>query len=178
MPNDYNPPPDDADTFARYKTAYEAERALKPGMLESADRALQGGATVGQLAAWTGLTPEVFRRRARVLGVERKRPPTVGKLAPHAAAAPRQQVTQALPKPVPSISPRVAALPHDRVRWLADKAEEQGLEWVVELRSEHPHLQGPDLDYLIVDTGVRKGLKIPELAKAAERPVGSEESTA
>jgi hypothetical protein len=50
-------------------------------MLEAADRALLAGATVGQLANWTGLTPEVFRRRARVLGVERKRPPTVGKLA-------------------------------------------------------------------------------------------------
>lgn len=82
MPNDYKPPHDDADVFARYKAHYEGERELKPAMLESADRALKAGATVGQLAAWTGLTPEVFRRRARALGVERKRPPTVGKLAP------------------------------------------------------------------------------------------------
>jgi hypothetical protein len=82
MPKDYTPPRNDADTFARYKTHYEGERALKPEMLESADRALKAGATVGQLAAWTGLTPEVFRRRARALGVERRRPPTVGKLAP------------------------------------------------------------------------------------------------
>ena len=36
--------------------------------------------TVGQLAKWTCLTPEVFRRRARQLGIERRRPPTVGKL--------------------------------------------------------------------------------------------------
>ena len=82
MPKDYTPPRDAADVFARYKTAYEDERTLKPEMLEFADRALKDGATVGQLAAWTGLTPEVFRRRARALGVERKRPPTVGKLAP------------------------------------------------------------------------------------------------
>lgn len=82
MPKDYEPPRGDAETFARYKTAYEDERTLKPEMLESADRALKAGATVGQLAAWTGLTPEVFRRRARALGVERKRPPTVGRLAP------------------------------------------------------------------------------------------------
>lgn len=75
------PPPGDADTFARYKTHYEGERALKPEMLEAADRALLAGATVGQLSDWTGLTPEVFRRRARALGVERKRPPTVGRLA-------------------------------------------------------------------------------------------------
>lgn len=85
MPKDRTPTPEDAKTFARYKTAYEDERALKPEMLEAADRELKAGATVGQLAAWTGLTPEVFRRRARALGVERKRPPTVGKLAPQAA---------------------------------------------------------------------------------------------
>lgn len=82
MPKDYEPPRDATDTFARYKAHYEGERALKPDMLEFADRELKAGATVGQLAAWTGLTPEVFRRRARALGVERKRPPTVGKLAP------------------------------------------------------------------------------------------------
>jgi hypothetical protein len=77
----HTPPPEDADTFTRYKTHYEGERELKPAMLEAADRALLAGATVGQLANWTGLTPEVFRRRARALGVERKRPPTVGRLA-------------------------------------------------------------------------------------------------
>src|SRR5690606_41053753 len=60
---------------------YEERRSLEQSMLEFADRELKAGATVGQLAAWTGLTPEVFRRRARALGVERKRPPTVGKLA-------------------------------------------------------------------------------------------------
>ena len=81
MPKDHTPAPEAAETFARYKAHYEGERTLKPDMLESADRELKAGATVGQLAAWTGLTPEVFRRRARALGVERKRPPTVGKLA-------------------------------------------------------------------------------------------------
>lgn len=81
---DYTPPPDDRDLFGRYKTAYETERELKPEVQEAADRALKGGASVGQLARWTGLTAEVFRRRARALGVEHKRPPTVGKLRPNA----------------------------------------------------------------------------------------------
>ncbi|MFD1309753.1 GIY-YIG nuclease family protein [Streptomyces kaempferi] len=80
------PSPEAAEVFARFKGHYEARRGLEPEMLESADRALKAGATVGQLAAWTGLTPEVFRRRARALGVERKRPPTVGKLAPERPA--------------------------------------------------------------------------------------------
>lgn len=76
------PSPEASEVFARFKHHHETRRGLEPEMLESADRALKAGATVGQLAAWTGLTPEVFRRRARALGVERKRPPTVGKLAP------------------------------------------------------------------------------------------------
>jgi len=87
MSKDYEPPRDAAHTFARYKAHYEGERALKPEMLEHADQALKGGATVGQLAAWTGLTPEVFRRRARKLGVERRRPPTVGPLAERPASS-------------------------------------------------------------------------------------------
>lgn len=86
MPKDHTPASEAVETFARYKAHYEGERTLKPDMLEFADRELKAGATVGQLAAWTGLTPEVFRRRARALGVERKRPPTVGKLAPERPA--------------------------------------------------------------------------------------------
>lgn len=98
-------------------------------------------------------------------------------------AAPRQQVTQSLPKPVPTVSAGVQALPYDRVSWLANKAEELGLEWVADLRREYPHLKGPDLDYLIVETGHQKGLKIPELdapetASPAEGPANDEEQTA
>lgn len=102
-----------------------------------------------------------------------------------AAAAPRQQVTQAVRKPVPSISPKVLALPLERVVWLVDKAETVSPEWVEEIRQEYPHMQGPDLDYLIVDLGHQKGFKIPELdeptttdeAADGERPVGSKEKT-
>lgn len=77
----YQPPKDAGDLFARYKRLYEGERDLKPAMMEMADRELKAGATVGQLAKMTGLTPEVFRRRARALGIEHRRPPTVGRLA-------------------------------------------------------------------------------------------------
>lgn len=105
MPKDYKPPRDAAETFARYKAHYEGERALKPDMLEAADQELKAGATVGQLAAWTGLTPEVFRRRARALGVERKRPPTVGKLSAAPAEAvvadPPEQPRASEPPPPP-----------------------------------------------------------------------------
>ena len=81
MSNEWKPSKEDADVFAQYKAHVEGERELKPEMEKLADRALAAGATVGQLARQTGLTPEVFRRRARKLGIELKRPPTVGKLA-------------------------------------------------------------------------------------------------
>lgn len=111
MPKDYKPPREAADTYARYKAHYEGERALKPDMLEAADRDLEAGATVGQLAAWTGLTPEVFRRRARALGVERKRPPTVGKLAPQAAMdAMGEALVEAATAAVQGATPGLAAM--------------------------------------------------------------------
>ncbi|RPK56206.1 hypothetical protein EES43_24500 [Streptomyces sp. ADI96-02] len=87
MATDYRPSPDAADVFAQYKEHYEGERELKPAMREHAANELKAGATVGQLAKATGLTPEVFRRMARDLGVERLRPPTVGKLKPEGDAS-------------------------------------------------------------------------------------------
>lgn len=118
---------------------------------------------------------EALRRKVDELSAPEKSIPAV--------TAPRQQVTQALPKPVPSISTKVRRLPADRVSWLANKAEEMGLEWVAELRREYPHLKGPDWDYVVVETGLQKGLKIPELADApavdnpSERPVSGEETS-
>ena len=81
MATTYEPSSEAAHVFADYKAHYEGERELKPKMREHAAQELQAGATVGQLAKATGLTPEVFRRMARELGIERRRPPTVGKLS-------------------------------------------------------------------------------------------------
>lgn len=67
--------------LAQYKAHVDGERELKPEMRKRAAQELRKGTTVGQLAKATGLTPEVFRRMARDLGVEHKRPPTVGRLA-------------------------------------------------------------------------------------------------
>lgn len=77
---------DVAVVFAQYKHDYEMEKRLRGPMKEMAARELKAGASVGQLAKWTGLTPEVFRRMARDLGIERKRPPTVGRLGQTAVA--------------------------------------------------------------------------------------------
>lgn len=96
-------------------------------------------------------------------------------------AAPRQQVTQALSKPVPNISPKVAALPYERIKDLADRAHSRYPEWVEEIRQEYPHLHERDLDYLVVDAGLQKGFKIPDLVATpavnlADRPVTEEEA--
>lgn len=109
---------------------------------------------------------EALRRKVEELSTSKKPSP--------AATAPRQQVTQTLRKPVPAISPKVLALPLDRIAWLVDKAETASPEWVEGIRQEYPHLQGPDLDYLIVDLGHQKGFKIPELD---EPTTTGEEST-
>lgn len=150
MPKDYKPPRDAADTFARYKAHYEGERALKPEMLEFADRELKAGATVGQLAGLTGLTPEVFRRRARALGVEHKRAPTVGKLS----AAPAEPVAVDPPeRPRPSgppAAPRRRKKPEPREgRPLTDDEAKALAATVLERASE---MQGQKLRQLTANT--------------------------
>ncbi|MFE0104531.1 hypothetical protein [Streptomyces sp. NPDC059009] len=74
---DYTPPQDTSRLFARYKRIREQEAELRPEVHDMAVRELRGGATVGQLARLSGLTPEYFRRIAREEGIERLRPPTV-----------------------------------------------------------------------------------------------------
>ena len=77
--SDYTPPDDAAQVFARFKRANEVVKALLPEVKELAARELKAGATVRELAELTSLTDELFRRIARAEGVERLRPPTVGR---------------------------------------------------------------------------------------------------
>lgn len=77
---DYSPDDEAARLYARYKRARETEAELKDPVRDQAAIDLKAGATVSELAKLTGLTPEFFRRIARAEGVERLRPPTVGKL--------------------------------------------------------------------------------------------------
>lgn len=178
------------DVAQRYKRATDALDTVRAEMQETAVALLQrDGVKQADVARVTGWSREHLRRLKEKAELEALRRrvdelSTTKKPSP-AVATPRQQVTQTLGKPVPSISPKVLALPIDRVVWLVDKAETVSPEWVEEIRQEYPHLQGPDLDYLIVDLGHQKGFKIPELDEPTttgetadgERPVGSEEKT-
>ncbi|MFE9844699.1 hypothetical protein [Streptomyces goshikiensis] len=78
--SDYTPDDEAVRLYTRYKRARETEAELKDPVREQAAHDLKAGATVRDLAKLTGLTPEFFRRIARAEGVERLRPPTVGKL--------------------------------------------------------------------------------------------------
>lgn len=84
--SDYSPPDDAAHVFGRFKRANDTARTLLPEVKDFAARELKAGATVRDLANLTGLTDELFRRIARAEGVERLRPPTVGRDAPPPAA--------------------------------------------------------------------------------------------
>lgn len=78
--SDYTPDGDATRLYARYKRARETVAELNDPIRDQAELDLRAGATVGQLAKLSGLTPEYFRRIAREIGVERRREPTVGKL--------------------------------------------------------------------------------------------------
>ena len=130
---------------------------------------------VARIAKKAGVPP---LREATVVSRAKAGPPK----EPRPAVAPaRRQVTHALPKAVPGISRKVAALLPERIEELADRAAERYPEWVEEMRQEYPHLHKRDLDLLIVDLGLQKGFKIPELADPpvadpADRPVSEEEA--
>lgn len=178
------------DVAHRYKKATDALDVVRTEMQGTAIALLQqDGVKQADVARVTGWSREHLRRlkeKAELEALRRKvdELSTTKKPSP-AVDTPRRQVTQTLRKPVPSISPKVLALPLDRVVWLVDRAETASPEWVEGIRQEYPHLQGPDLDYLIVDLGHQKGFKIPELdeptttgeAADGERPVSSEEPT-
>ncbi|MFF3151849.1 hypothetical protein [Streptomyces sp. NPDC057910] len=76
----YTPDDQAAQLYARYKRARETEAQLKDPVRTQAAADLRAGATVGELAKLTGLTAEWFRRIAREEGIDRLRPPTVGRL--------------------------------------------------------------------------------------------------
>jgi hypothetical protein len=188
MTNDYKPPRDDADTFATYKAHYEGERKLKPDMLKAADRALTGGATVGEIAAWTGLTPEVFRRRARALGVERKRPPTVGKLSP-AATAPAAPTPIEEPEQKPAVKQRRRAQPEakegrpltdEEAKTLAELARSRATPMQLKKLEQNTEMVGDAYkDFTTVHTSMDMGLLTHEevYGDTPVRPVSSEETS-
>ena len=178
------------DVAHRYKQATAALDTVRAEMQTTAVTLLQQPdikqADVARVTGWSREHLRRLREKAELEALRRRVDELSTAKKSRPAAAPRQQVTQTLRRPVPSISPKVLALPLDRIAWLVDKAETTSPEWVEGIRQEYPHLQGPDLDYLIVDLGHQKGFKIPELdepsaadeATDEERPTTDEEPTA
>jgi hypothetical protein len=188
MTKDYKPPKDAAEVFSNYKALYEGERDLKPSMREMAQRELKAGATVGQLARLTGLTPEVFRRMARELGVEHKRPPTVGKLSP-APPVPAAPARTEDPARAPAAKSRRRPQPEARDgRPLTDEEAKTLAATALERADE---MQGQKLrqitanaapgyeDYAAVSSALDMGLLTHDevYGEPEERPLSSEEKT-
>ena len=174
------------DVAQRYKSATDVLDTVRTEMQETAVALLQqDGVKQADVARVTGWSREHLRRlkeKAELESLRRKVDELSATKKPSpAVATPRQQVTQALRKPVPSISPKVLALPRERVKELADLARDHYPDWVEEIQREYPHPRGPDLDLLIVHLGHQKGFKIPELDEPsatdrADRPVTDEEA--
>jgi transposase-like protein len=166
MSKEWKPPKEDADVFAQYKAHVEGERELKPEMEKLADQALASGATVGQLARHTGLTPEVFRRRARKLGIEHKRAPTVGKLRPEQPTPPREQRRAPAPQrpaapkkrtPEPNVEGR--PLLEDEAKTFAELARSRATALQIQAFDQSTETASDGLkDYVIVSTAMSMGL--------------------
>ncbi|WP_432169093.1 hypothetical protein [Streptomyces sp. 1222.5] len=78
----YEPSDDAAALFARIKAAHDTLRELRGPLHEMAAREMRdAGATVGDLARLTGYDAEKYRLIARAEGIERRRPPTRGRLS-------------------------------------------------------------------------------------------------
>jgi hypothetical protein len=188
-----DPPDPVTAAAARYKRDNEKAKASRKELAALVLEALRDPNAepidIAKRAEWT---PAYVRKLARENGIEadpsykartekaRARLLSEASLSP-APAPPRQQVTQAVRKPVPGISPKVLALPRDRVKDLADLAQDHDPTWVEEVQQDYPQLRGPDLDLVIVELGHQKGFKIKELddppePKPADRPVTEEEA--
>lgn len=184
MSKEWKPPKEAADVFAQYKAHVEGQRDLKPEMEKLADQALADGATVGQLARHTGLTPEVFRRRARALGIEHKRPPTVGKLQPvPEPATPPRRITPLQRQNAPTPEPRAEERPltDEEVAEYAALAQSRANEQ--ERKKLEQDTSGrPDRlkDFIVFSSAMGMGLLTHNEVygpAAPERPVSSEEPT-
>lgn len=79
MASDYTPDDEAARLYAQHKRHHEKALELRDDVKEQAGKDLLAGAKPVELAKLTGLSDEFFRRIARSVGAERKRPPTVGR---------------------------------------------------------------------------------------------------
>lgn len=187
-----DPPDPITAAAARYKRDNEKAKASRKELAALVIDALRDPKAepidIARRAEWT---PAYVRKLARENGIqadpsykartEKARARLLSEASPSPAAAGRPQVTQAVRKPVPSISAKVSALGAARAKELAARLEDRYPEWVEEIGRDYPHLRGPDLDLVIVEVGLQKGFRIPDVAKPPEeefpdRPITEEEA--
>lgn len=171
-----------AAAAARYKRDEAKAKQSRHGLTELVLEALrQPDAAPTDIARRAEWTPAYVRKLARDNGISadpsykartetaRARLLAAASKEPQpAATATRQQVTQAVPErletvPDSTISPPVAAMSNERVKELAEAAEDRHPEWIEQIRQAHPTADELRLHYLIVEAGVRMGFRPREL---------------
>ena len=174
-----DPPDPIAAAAARYKRDNDKAKASRQELTDLVLDALREPDAkpidIAKRAEWT---PAYVRKLAREQGIEadpsykarteKARARILAEASMQsAAAAPRQQVTQAVPDlpDLTGISAEVGALPYGRIEELARSAKTREPKWVEDIRQEHSDADERRLNYLIVDTGFRQGRKPPELAE-------------
>lgn len=104
--SDYEPDPQTAKLFARYKQAAKVIKDERRDVLKAAEEAIRQGAKSPELAALTGMSGQTFRTLAEKIGADaRSKPPTTG---PEAEA----RKAQASVRPESTEQPQSGFIPH------------------------------------------------------------------
>lgn len=153
----YEPDTKDAALFAKHKAARKVIKDTRAPVMSAAERAIRGGATNQELAEWTGLTAENFRKLAETLGIDnRVKAPTVGREAEARRASavqlPEPNERPSPPTPEPrdwppaelGFDPRIQALTPDQAKRIADQVQLHDFGWLRGVRKRLSSLS-PDL---------------------------------
>lgn len=167
--SDYEPDPQTAKLFARYKQAAEIIRNDKKPVLKAAEEALRQGAKSPELAAMTGMSGQTFRTLAEKIGVDaRSKPPTTG---PEAEA----RKSQALPAPTPvprvatpllgmseppaelGLAAVIAKMSRPAAKILMKPVEAERTDWLTEQRAKFAEVEDRWLTHALLQAAVNAG---------------------
>lgn len=165
--SDYEPDPETAKLFARYKQAAEIIKNDKPDVLKAAEAAIRDHrASSPELAKLTGMSGQTFRTMAERLGVDiRTKPPTTGPKAEAQRAVP-QPAPEPNERPSPAVSAegqswqpsadlglelRIRELALTQARRMVAEAETKDFTWVRRFRNRQPDMDPRNLTYVIAN---------------------------
>jgi hypothetical protein len=166
MATDHKPTPAAAALFGRHKRHKDALAALDEPVKKAAIEEMRLGATAAQLADLTGISDEVFRKLARLHGIERKREPTVGRDAkPRKPATPPARTPEREPEPWaepsvliapdagPDVSEMARRFPPPEAERLVRRIIDRNPQWHREQQQQMADAGIPELKWPLVEIG-------------------------